>query len=348
MFKSFALLFAAFGVARAALPDFIPTLNDVTFDLSDSTASTEAVKFMYSYTGPTDAQVSMEFKIYSTDCTTLYASDNNAEGFAIYKNALNMDGTAQTVDVDVALNLATIEASLAWTDVSATTAAIAFCGRLEMYYGDGISYTKVLVNYHETNVAAQLTLTEDGGFNLDSLTYDLVEADETEDLTNAVQVDYDVSVWKCDAAGAPDATLTTVNQGVPIHVCVNYQGSAPDVFVESIYEFKYWSVQAVDGLVPTTEIISVAAGTNNDLATQIDCNAVAELCIISFLVDGSKFLNQAQAMKLQISGLAVIAVRLQLHQSLTFYATNARYSHSSQLLSLNSSVMNVVWLTLET
>lgn len=308
MFKAFVFWLATMGLSHGALNDFSLSVDDVTMTISDTVAATEAINLIYTYPGPTDTNLTAEFKIFDTDCLNLKADDTNSQGFAIYKTNIDLTGTSGKIDVDVGMNLATLSTSSAYSSTGTSTADITLCGRLELYYGDGTSVNKVFVNYHETNVAAQLTLTGTDGFNLDGITYNVVEADEAEDLTNAVQIDYPVTVWKCDVNGAVDTSVTTVNQATPVYICVDYKG-ADAVHVSAIQQFQYWSTDT-DGSNPTAAIVGVSGGELQDLATDVNCDSVAEVCIIGFIVDGSKFADSVTT-KLAISGVAVIEVGLQ-------------------------------------
>lgn len=308
MFKALVLLLVTLGLSHGALNDFSLDMDNVTLTISDDVAATEAINFVYTYTGPTDANLTAEFKIYDTDCVNLKADNANTQSYAIYQHNIDLTGTPDKIDIDVGINFATLTASDAYSSTGASTADITFCGRLELYYGDDNTVNKVFVNYHETNVEAQLTLTGTEGFNLDGITYNIVEADEAEDLTNEVQIDYPVNVFKCDANGNVDSSpTTTVNQASPVYVCVNYDGT-DEVYVSAIQQFQYWTTDT-DGSNPTAAVEGVSDGALQDLATDVNCDAVAELCIIGFIVDGSKF-AQGVTTKLAISGVAVIEVSL--------------------------------------
>ena len=319
MLKVLALLFVSLSATRALVNDFTVGLTTLTIALDESVPTSQAIKFAYSYLGPStgeNAMVSMEYAIYEGGCDTIYADDTNTQAAALYKTLITQNGVADTIDVDVAIDLAKIEGAAAvtagiWTQSTGTSATLDFCGRLEIYFGDNsLNNAKIFVNYHETDVQAQITLTEDGGMHVDAVIWDLVAREETQETVNPVEVEYPVAVYKCDASGVLDATADTlVEQGQEINLCVAYQGATPSVFVESIDAFSYWSDLKADGSLDTSATVAWEAGIAKNLVIEVDCAQIAGVCRINFLVDASYFVESTDAnMKLQVTGLAVIAV----------------------------------------
>jgi hypothetical protein len=352
MLKVLALLFVSLSATRALPQDFTVSLSSLTVALDDNTPTSEAIKFAYSYLGPTtdeDGMVSMEYAIYEGGCGTIYADDANTQNAALYRNLIDQNGANNTVDVNVEIDLATIEAATGiWQQASNTYAELHFCGRLEIYFGDNSANApKTFVNYHETDVEAQITLTEAGGMHVDNVIWDLVERAEDSNLDNAVQVDYPVVVFKCDENAIADPTAdTAVNQGDEINLCVKYAGSVDKVYVESIDKFSYWSVLKSDGLSPTTPELVWENGNAKNLVIDVTCNQELGVCRINFLVDASLFIDApAAAMQLQVNGLAVIAVSIKFTTAAaaaTFFAIPTHTPPSLFLSLFSSELIRVV------
>mmetsp|Transcript_8795 Transcript_8795/g.16855 ORF Transcript_8795/g.16855 Transcript_8795/m.16855 type:complete len:424 (+) Transcript_8795:114-1385(+) len=311
--KAIGTLLLLSGVCQAqTLPDFELSLSSLDSQLKES-LSDDAFTFTYNYTGPTDANLEVLFKLYDADCVT------ELSGSALSEKATGspaVDDLNDEITGIVSVDLSTIVGDATWgdnADADATTFSITYCARLELYYGDDTAgQTKTFVNYHETNVVAAVTMTEASGFELINVEYDLVEDLIDDKESETIQVDYTLEVSKCDAAGTITAgpVTTIINQGEPIYLCVGYSG-VDDVYVQDIWDFEYYAVDKDDGVTnESAHHTPVVAGVKQNLVTNIDCATKADFCIVGFYVDGTLFDGNAEdddTRTVKITGTALIS-----------------------------------------
>lgn len=315
-----ALLALGSPFSKAAIFNWTIDLQEVTVDLNNDVASTEAVQFDYHYFGvfpEEDGNVTLEFHVYESGCDTLYASDgqNTADSKRVFRQSfLQNDPLENDLTVNVNLDLENIAAATeVWSqDAGATEAVLFFCGRLEVYYGDDQDgRNKTFVNFHETDMNATIDLLEGGGFDVTDVNFNLVQDIEDQEFDKIATVNYEMDVFLCneDTHVALANANTTVTQGDPVVFCVSVDSSVTEtkVYVDSIHDFRYWSTNVNDGNIQDT-VIAVSNGEINNLLTDIDCTVRQGICRVKFIVDAALFADDSEEQKdLEVGGNALIA-----------------------------------------
>jgi hypothetical protein len=305
------LLYASLGcrsLGHAAVFSFGTTVNAVDVDLSSSGNPHEAVLFNYTDTGPMpleDAKTTFEYVIYESSCSTVFAAFDD-DGKAMYFDSFVVDAASDNAMAYLGIDLATIANCSLWTteDNTTTTASLAFCGRLEVYYdGD-------LVTFVETDVSARVNLLQGGGFANDTslVSIHMVQSHAVAQLPH-VQVNYPLRVVCCDDTALTQTCPETTAQGEPIQLCVELASPQSGVRVGGVHTLSYTSSSQV--FSGSSHVDAVRTGRVANLVTEVDCTQVTGVCRITFLPAADLFVDeddQPSANELLVQGEAVIAL----------------------------------------